>query len=225
MRACKNPKNRRVIASVRPPDGRGLCDKAPQKSLTISPRQAELAVRRSGHGYKGNHAAASTAFSPLREARKPPRRTPMRLALYQPDIPQNTGAMLRLAACFGVTRRCHPAGRLPLRRQADARAPASTTSTSVEIVRAQRLGRLSRVAERDAGPAAAADHQGRPRLHRLRLRAAATPSWSAARAAGVPPRSPRPPTRGWSSRCGHGLRSAQRRHGRGDRDRPRRCGN
>jgi tRNA (cytidine/uridine-2'-O-)-methyltransferase len=24
------------------------------------------------------------------------------LALYQPDIPQNTGAMLRLAACFGV---------------------------------------------------------------------------------------------------------------------------
>ena len=27
----------------------------------------------------------------------------MRLALYQPDIPPNTGAMLRLAACFGVS--------------------------------------------------------------------------------------------------------------------------
>ena len=26
----------------------------------------------------------------------------MRLALYQPDIPQNTGTMLRLAACVGV---------------------------------------------------------------------------------------------------------------------------
>jgi len=26
----------------------------------------------------------------------------MRLALYEPDIPQNTGAILRLAACFGV---------------------------------------------------------------------------------------------------------------------------
>ena len=26
----------------------------------------------------------------------------MHLALYQPDIPQNTGAMLRLAACFAV---------------------------------------------------------------------------------------------------------------------------
>jgi len=26
----------------------------------------------------------------------------MRIALYQPDIPQNTGAMLRLSACFGT---------------------------------------------------------------------------------------------------------------------------
>lgn len=45
------------------------------------------------------------------KARKPPYflvgtdRSPrpiMRLALYQPDIPQNTGTMLRLCACFGV---------------------------------------------------------------------------------------------------------------------------
>jgi tRNA (cytidine/uridine-2'-O-)-methyltransferase len=28
--------------------------------------------------------------------------TPMRIALYQPDIPQNTGAIMRLAACLGV---------------------------------------------------------------------------------------------------------------------------
>ena len=26
----------------------------------------------------------------------------MRLVLYQPDIPHNTGTMLRLAACLGV---------------------------------------------------------------------------------------------------------------------------
>ena len=26
----------------------------------------------------------------------------MRLALYEPDIPQNTGTILRLAACLGV---------------------------------------------------------------------------------------------------------------------------
>ncbi len=28
--------------------------------------------------------------------------TPMRLVLYQPDIPQNTGTLMRLAACWGV---------------------------------------------------------------------------------------------------------------------------
>jgi tRNA (cytidine/uridine-2'-O-)-methyltransferase len=27
---------------------------------------------------------------------------PLRLALFEPDIPQNTGTLLRLAACFGV---------------------------------------------------------------------------------------------------------------------------
>ena len=27
---------------------------------------------------------------------------PMRIALYQPDIPQNTGTILRLCACFGI---------------------------------------------------------------------------------------------------------------------------
>ena len=26
----------------------------------------------------------------------------IRLAIYQPDIPQNLGAMIRLCACFGV---------------------------------------------------------------------------------------------------------------------------
>ena len=29
-------------------------------------------------------------------------RAPMRLALFEPDIPQNTGAIMRLAACLGV---------------------------------------------------------------------------------------------------------------------------
>src|SRR6185437_10806089 len=27
---------------------------------------------------------------------------PIRLALFEPDIPQNTGTLIRLAACFGV---------------------------------------------------------------------------------------------------------------------------
>ncbi len=34
--------------------------------------------------------------------RKPLRNKHLRLALFEPDIPQNTGALLRLAACFAV---------------------------------------------------------------------------------------------------------------------------
>lgn len=37
--------------------------------------------------------------SPLRLL---PEKADLRLALFEPDIPQNTGALLRLAACFGV---------------------------------------------------------------------------------------------------------------------------
>ncbi|MDP3320317.1 MAG: TrmH family RNA methyltransferase, partial [Bosea sp. (in: a-proteobacteria)] len=36
------------------------------------------------------------------EAGSPRGRAPLRLALYQPDIPQNTGTMIRMAACLGV---------------------------------------------------------------------------------------------------------------------------
>ena len=48
---------------------------------------------------------------------------PLDLALYQPDIAQNTGAMLRLCACFGLRLHIiHPAGftfsRQSLRRSA-----------------------------------------------------------------------------------------------------------
>jgi tRNA (cytidine/uridine-2'-O-)-methyltransferase len=32
----------------------------------------------------------------------PPRRNFLRLALFEPDIPQNTGTLIRMAACFGV---------------------------------------------------------------------------------------------------------------------------
>jgi tRNA (cytidine/uridine-2'-O-)-methyltransferase len=38
-------------------------------------------------------------FAPLKTAGKV---VPMRLALYEPDIPQNTGTILRLAACLSV---------------------------------------------------------------------------------------------------------------------------
>lgn len=40
----------------------------------------------------------------MSEAEKSPQTvaSPLLLALYQPDIPQNTGTILRMAACFGV---------------------------------------------------------------------------------------------------------------------------
>lgn len=36
------------------------------------------------------------------EAAPPTGPAPLRLALYQPDIPQNTGTMIRMAACLGL---------------------------------------------------------------------------------------------------------------------------
>jgi len=55
----------------------------------------------------------------------------LRLALYEPDIPQNTGALIRLAACFGVPLDLiEPAGFLlddrRLRRAALDYAPRAT---------------------------------------------------------------------------------------------------
>jgi len=38
---------------------------------------------------------------PAMQVRPPPRNS-LRLALYEPDIPQNTGTLIRLAACFDV---------------------------------------------------------------------------------------------------------------------------
>ncbi len=41
------------------------------------------------------------SLPPHAECRMPP--TDLRLALYQPDMPQNTGSMMRLCACLGLT--------------------------------------------------------------------------------------------------------------------------
>src|SRR4029077_10477920 len=42
--------------------------------------------------------SSRAVFSPARRNRQPA----MRLALYEPDIPQNTGTILRLCACLGL---------------------------------------------------------------------------------------------------------------------------
>src|SRR6516164_9138130 len=51
----------------------------------------------------------------------------MRIALYQPDIPQNAGTILRLCACFGIEAHIiEPSGSRP--RTAPSAAPAWTIS-------------------------------------------------------------------------------------------------
>ena len=50
----------------------------------------------------------------------------MRLALYQPDIPQNTGTILRLAACLGVPVDIIGADRLRHDRPGACAGPGST---------------------------------------------------------------------------------------------------
>ncbi len=59
---------------------------------------------------------------------------PLRLALYQPDIPQNTGTMVRLSACLGVAVDIiEPAG-FPVSDRAFRRAGMDYLD-AVEIVR------------------------------------------------------------------------------------------
>src|SRR5499426_3228155 len=45
---------------------------------------------------------ARLAFWPRSRFAARPKAWPMRIALFEPDIPQNTGTILRLAACLGV---------------------------------------------------------------------------------------------------------------------------
>ena len=49
------------------------------------------------HFHADDTLSQPVSYRPITASRRP-----MRLALYQPDIPQNAGTMLRLAACLGV---------------------------------------------------------------------------------------------------------------------------
>ncbi|MBT9288951.1 tRNA (cytidine(34)-2'-O)-methyltransferase [Prosthecodimorpha staleyi] len=86
----------------------------------------------------------------------------MRLVLYQPDIPQNTGSILRLAACLGVAvDLIEPAGFVitdkGLRRAGLDYLPAATLTrhdsfAAFEAWRRQAGGRLVLVTTRAAMP-------------------------------------------------------------------------
>lgn len=75
---------------------------------------------------------------------------PLRIALYQPDIPQNTGAILRLCACLGVQAHIiEPAG-FPVSDRAFRRAGMDYLD-QVSVVRHDSWGRFREWREADAG--------------------------------------------------------------------------
>jgi tRNA (cytidine/uridine-2'-O-)-methyltransferase len=103
------------------------------------------------------HDAAENAFSARILGQ--PRETILRLALYQPDIPQNAGSLMRLCACLGVPMDIiEPCGFLLTDRNfrragMDYRAETDLTRhESWEVFRAQAPGRLLLLTTRAAQP-------------------------------------------------------------------------
>jgi hypothetical protein len=114
----------------------------------------------------------------------PPGRTaPLTVALYQPDIPQNTGTILRMCACLGLAAAIiEPAGFLASDKH--FRRAGMDYLAHVEIARYPHLGRLRGVAPRQWPAAGSADDQGRPGLHGFQLFAR---RYSACRPKSMPP--------------------------------------
>src|SRR5262249_6260927 len=86
-----------------PPEPGRRCGKQPHNRPVTSGAAPRAARRR----YNGKPPAfpslvEAAATGPDDAPREPPRHMVLRLALFEPDIPQNAGALLRLAACLGV---------------------------------------------------------------------------------------------------------------------------
>lgn len=85
---------------------------------------------------------------------------PIRIALYQPDIPQNTGAILRLCACLGVEAHIiEPAG-FPVSDRAFRRAGMDYLD-QVSVVRHDSWSHFRTWREADAGRLILLTTQGR----------------------------------------------------------------
>ena len=91
----------------------------------------------------------------------------MRLALFQPDIPQNLGATLRLGACLGVpVDVIEPCG-FPLSDRA-ARRAAMDYAEMAEIVRHASWARFREAPERSQGRLLLFTTQGAEPFHKFR---------------------------------------------------------
>ena len=125
----------------------------------------------------------------------------MRIALYEPDIPQNAGTILRLAACLGVEAHIiEPAG-FPVTDRAFRRAGMDYLD-QVSITRHAGWDDFEGWRRRETRPA--------DPVHDARQRLLSRPRVPPRRRAAVRPRvrpacptaCTTPPTRGWSSRSG-----------------------
>ena len=84
----------------------------------------------------------------------------MRIALYEPDIPQNTGTILRLCACLGIEAHIvEPAG-FPVTDRAFRRAGMDYLDR-VALTRHGSFAAFEDMAAQRAAGAGAADHRGR----------------------------------------------------------------
>ena len=86
-----------------PPTHTGRADRRPVANGPVAPAWGRPSATHSGGFYWHPCRLSASVPSPRPERCDEPRQTPaMRIALYQPDIPQNTGTVLRLCACLGI---------------------------------------------------------------------------------------------------------------------------
>ena len=154
----------------------------------------------------GVNCSSDTRFRPDRACRRSADGPTMQLALYEPDIAQNTGTILRLARVPRGRGAHHRAGRLPgLRPRLPPRRnglPRSGDADAARLVGGVRA---------NGGARATSSWCCSPPGPRPRISIAASPTTTSCCSAANPPacrtRSTRRPTRGSRSRCATGLRS------------------
>jgi tRNA (cytidine/uridine-2'-O-)-methyltransferase len=73
----------------------------PAAAASYTVKEAELCDRLP-HKTAAARETRGVLYSAVGHRATGPGTSDLRLALFQPDIPQNTGALLRLAACFGI---------------------------------------------------------------------------------------------------------------------------
>ena len=121
---------------------------------------------------------------------------PLLLALYEPDIAQNAGAMMRTCACLGVERGDHRAGGLSHRRPPISARRDGLSRRACRSHVHECLEKVRSLARRRRTPPRAPDDEGETNLVGLCLSPRATSSSSAANRRAFRPTSPTRPMPG-----------------------------